>query len=157
MASYQNVRVPLGDLIVRARTERGISRSKLAEMTGISENSLVKYEKAGVEPDGQFPPSPKLSAICAVLLITPVEALLGCLEGDEWEQYYYESTQKWVEGHPGYKLAMREIRDLAFENRLLVEAVRVILFPNSSDQHDEETIEWAKDEVRKLMIKRGKL
>lgn len=60
----------LGELIRLRRERMGLARTKLAEFTGISPHTMVKYEKAG-EPEGKFPSLPKLTKICEVLEIDP--------------------------------------------------------------------------------------
>tara|TARA_E500000305_G_scaffold99084_2_gene91049 strand:- start:1327 stop:1860 length:534 start_codon:yes stop_codon:yes gene_type:complete len=60
----------VGKTLKRARTQKGLSRAKVAEFIGISPNSLVKYELAG-EDGGQFPPLPKLVRLCELLEIDP--------------------------------------------------------------------------------------
>ncbi len=64
----------LGKMIRAARKNKGMSRGHLAQLAQISPNSLSKYELAG-EPDGQFPPLPKMALICMALDIDPREAL----------------------------------------------------------------------------------
>lgn len=63
-------RQTVGGMIWRAREKKGISRAHLAKVTGISQNSLAKYEKAG-EEDGQYPPLPKMALLCKELELDP--------------------------------------------------------------------------------------
>ncbi len=60
----------VGGMIWRAREEKGITRVNLAKATGISQNSLAKYEKAG-EDGGAYPPLPKMALICMELGLDP--------------------------------------------------------------------------------------
>ena len=78
---------PFGEILREARKKRRWSRARLAKETGISENSIVRYEKAGIDDDGQFPPAPKLSVLAFELGLDPTEVLFGCLTGDEYEEY----------------------------------------------------------------------
>lgn len=57
----------LGDVLmyVRKRT-LGWTRAELSNRTGIPSNSISKYELAGRE-GGQYPPLPKLAALCACM------------------------------------------------------------------------------------------
>jgi len=64
----------LGALIVSARNARGWSRTVLSNITGLSQNTLAKYERAG-EPGGKMPPANKLATLCYHLQIDPREAL----------------------------------------------------------------------------------
>lgn len=63
----------LGELIRAAREEKGMSRTKLAEFTEISPNTMVRYELAGT-PNGKYPQVKRLIKICDVLEIDPRNA-----------------------------------------------------------------------------------
>ncbi|MEQ8284440.1 helix-turn-helix transcriptional regulator [Thalassospira sp.] len=60
----------LGELIRRTREKRGMSRTGLAKMTGISPNSMVKYEMAG-QPQGKYPSLLNAAKISMALSIDP--------------------------------------------------------------------------------------
>jgi len=60
----------LGEMIRTARERKGMTRTKLAEFTGISPNTLVKYELAQ-EEGGKTPALPKMVTIARVLEIDP--------------------------------------------------------------------------------------
>lgn len=104
--------VPLGQLLLDARKEKGWSRAKLAEETGINPSSIVRYEQAGMDGEdageAQFPPSTKLAKLCLSLGVDPLQALLGCLSAEEYSRKYEHKSlehvwqhnqpqQKWVE------------------------------------------------------------
>lgn len=72
----------VGSMIWRTREDKGISRAHLAKVTGISQNSLAKYEKAG-EQDGQYPPLPKMALLCKELELDPREVLHRTFTLDE--------------------------------------------------------------------------
>jgi len=72
----------VGSMIWRAREEKGVSRAQLAKTTGISQNSLAKYEKAG-EEDGQYPPLPKMALLCKELNLDPRKVMLRTFYLDE--------------------------------------------------------------------------
>ncbi|MEQ1934970.1 MAG: helix-turn-helix transcriptional regulator [Fimbriimonadaceae bacterium] len=85
----------LGRLIATTRELRGISRVKLSRMTGITQNALAKYERAGL-PGGKMPPSNKLAIICRELRIDPREALFASLpvfpsDAERMGQYEFEN------------------------------------------------------------------
>lgn len=67
------VNFTLGELIRKAREDKGLSRTKLAEFAGITPNSMVRYEMAGTS-DGKYPPVKKLMKICEVLELDPRNA-----------------------------------------------------------------------------------
>jgi len=119
MPRQTNDQIPLGELLAKARVERGLSRAQLAKETGVSENSIVRYEKAGIERDGQYPPSPKLAALCFSLDISPVLALFGCLNyGDFWK-FKGETWDRDLVNHPDYNWLSDEYMAVLRQNRIL--------------------------------------
>ncbi|WP_417824644.1 helix-turn-helix transcriptional regulator [Thalassospira lucentensis] len=60
----------LGEAIRRMREKRGMSRTGLAKLTGISPNSMVKYEMAG-QPDGKYPSLLNAAKISMALSLDP--------------------------------------------------------------------------------------
>lgn len=94
--------IPLGTLLTQARLERKLSRAEVAQGAGIAENSLVRYEKAGLEDDGQFPPGPKLAALCFFLEIPPEKAMWSCLDEKSYWQYRETTWADAVCVHPEY-------------------------------------------------------
>ena len=60
----------LGQVLEKARRDKGYTRLKLAELANINSSSLAKWEKAGSR-DGKYPPLPKLANLCFVLDIDP--------------------------------------------------------------------------------------
>ena len=87
VASINKVENPtLGDLLRCTREDIGLSRAKVAQKTGINENSLAKYEKAG-QKGGQFPSAPKLAILCAVLEIDPAFALFYSLDEEQSDAF----------------------------------------------------------------------
>lgn len=60
----------LGQLIRGARERKGWSRAKLSELSGISYNSMVKYELAGAD-GGQYPSLRNMAQLCQLLEIDP--------------------------------------------------------------------------------------
>lgn len=94
--------IPLGTLLTQARLEKKLSRAEVAQGAGIAENSLVRYEKAGLEDDGQFPPGPKLAALCFFLEIPPEKAMWSCLDEKSYWQYREVTWADAVCVHPEY-------------------------------------------------------
>jgi transcriptional regulator with XRE-family HTH domain len=84
----------VGELIAAARGQKGMTRTKLAEISRISPNSMAKYEKAG-QDDGKYPPLPKLVRICEILEIDPrsiFDLLMGINENNVWEKFSFRGN-----------------------------------------------------------------
>lgn len=60
----------LGEIIRDAREAKGMSKAHLSKISGVSQNSLVKYEKCGIE-DGIEPSLKNIVRIAAALDIDP--------------------------------------------------------------------------------------
>ncbi|WP_420430543.1 helix-turn-helix domain-containing protein [Kordiimonas sp.] len=69
----------MGEMLKRARLARGWSRVEFSRLTGISANTIAKYEKAG-EPGGQYPSMPRLAAIAALYELDARLLLALCAE-----------------------------------------------------------------------------
>ncbi|MFD2204674.1 helix-turn-helix domain-containing protein [Kiloniella antarctica] len=152
MARQKNDQIPLGELLTMARLEKGLSRAQLAKETNVSENSIVRYEKAGLEKDGQYPPSQKLAALCFCLGISPLTALLSSLERDDYWMYYGETDQEWLMSHPAHSYLSEQWFALTRDNQLLREMLKVFLCPEkAAENFHEDDIEWMKEEARKVI------
>ncbi len=77
------IRKKLGTLLIERRIEQGLSRAEVARQARIAENSLARYEKAG-EEKGQFPPPTNLARLCMVLRLDIEQALLACLDDEDY-------------------------------------------------------------------------
>ena len=108
MVLHKPKQTPLGELLLSARQQRGWSRAKLSRETGIGENSLVRYEKAGIEEDGQFPPSSKLAVLCMCLEISSHEALLSCMTPEDFSKFSTPETEDDKYGFPLYRIMAEE-------------------------------------------------
>jgi transcriptional regulator with XRE-family HTH domain len=104
-----------------------MSRADVAEMAGLSENSLIRYERAGIDDDGQYPPSPKLAQLCFALDLNPLTVLLSCLSyGDFWNSKTYLWEREFMlQGHPDYAYLESEVYRLQRENAMYKSALRV--------------------------------
>jgi len=141
--------VPLGELLLNARLERRLSRADVGKMAGISENSLARYERAGIEKDGQYPPSPKLAALCFALQIPPIRALLGCLPEEEYfgqKGTFYDD----LNDHPDFEYLNQQHFALIQENRVLGELLKIIILPDERDKYSEEAIENLQSKVIRI-------
>jgi transcriptional regulator with XRE-family HTH domain len=80
----------LRDVLRDARLRKHLSRQDLEERTGISVNTLAKYESTDQQP------SPgKLAALCMALEIDPREALRFALGEGEGEHLQQKDPQLW--------------------------------------------------------------
>lgn len=152
MSRRKNAQIPLGELLTKARLEQGLSRAHVAKEAGVSENSLVRYEKAGLEDDGQFPPSPKLAALCFSLEISPLTALLSCLGEEEYADYYMKTHEDWLMDHPAHNYVSEQWFALLRDNHLLRETVRVFVDPDTAkEKFGSDGVEWIKEEAKKVI------
>jgi hypothetical protein len=112
----------------------------------------LRYERAGVESDGQYPPSPKLAKLCFELDISPLKALLACLPPDDYWKYYFETAEDPQTDHPMFDFLGDQFAQLASDNRTL----RVLLErmiqdpPPAPDSAEAEMLEHLKKEARKI-------
>lgn len=91
----ENVIWNLGDLLRSYRDKKGISRAKLAEFTGISSNTLMRYELAGQE-GGKYPSAIKLTILCRFLEIDPRIAFDAIEDDFQIESYVEPSDDTWT-------------------------------------------------------------
>jgi transcriptional regulator with XRE-family HTH domain len=147
-----NEQVPLGELITKARLDAGLSRVELSKRTGISENSLMRYEKAGLEADGQYPPAPKLARICFELGISPLKALLGCLEEDEYWKALNITTEDYLQDHPNFEYLTEQAIALMKDNFHLRNAIRVLIGDNwACDVFGDKEKQYIVEQARRLI------
>lgn len=72
-----------GQMIKLARKEVGLSREELAEIVGVTVNSIAKYERAGLS-SGQYPPIPKLAKIIAATKLDARSLMASATE--DWNE-----------------------------------------------------------------------
>lgn len=108
---------PLGEILLAARERAGWSRAELSKRTKIGQNSIVRYEKAGIdEEEGQYPPSYKLAILCWHLKIRPSKALIACLP-PRYRQEGYAAFHDPV-GHPMHDFMKAQYQELLHENHM---------------------------------------
>lgn len=152
MIRQNNDQIPLGELITKARLDKHMSRAQLAKETGLSENSLIRYEKAGLETDGQFPPSPKLAQICFTLGISPLTALLSSLSHDEFWKFKSSTKDDWLQDHPDYMYLVNQWFALTRDNHKLTAILKLLLDEDlEPDSQDAEDLSWMKSEARRII------
>jgi transcriptional regulator with XRE-family HTH domain len=135
---------PLGELLLKARLEKKLSRAQLSKKLGISENTLVRYEKAGLEDDGQYPQGSKLAVLCFELDISPQKALFGCLSED---QYWMAEGKIWedkIMDHPSYVWQESQNIALLKDNYFLRNVLKKLIIEPIpvKDSFQEEEMEW---------------
>ncbi|WP_417821368.1 helix-turn-helix domain-containing protein [Terasakiella sp.] len=123
----------LGWLLRKKRSEKGMSRVKLSKFTGITTNTLARYELAGLE-GGKYPSAIKLMIICIHLEIDPREAFEYInrdpkisIFKDETDGlfsfiYHFKSDNEWLD----MKMNLKSLEDIQnafeavqYENHLL--------------------------------------
>lgn len=147
MSRQANEQIPFGELLTKARLEKRMSRAQLAKETGIAENSLIRYEKAGLEDDGQYPPSPKLAVICYVLGMSPLRAMLSCIDADLYCDFNHSLATEYAD-IPQYDYVMNENIELGNENRKLRSLVKILSGANTNVH--KEAVDWLKTEVKSI-------
>lgn len=110
--------VPLGDTIRSAREEKGVSRTALARIVGISHNSMLKYEKAGY-PDGQYPSLPVMTRIARHLELDPRELfdrsisdpnVIAPMEAKSFRfSDHFRTDEEWL----NFRISIRDADDLS--------------------------------------------
>lgn len=149
MARQKHDQIALGELLLTARLEMRLSRAEVAKETGIHENSLIRYERAGLEDGGQFPPSPKLAALVVFLGIDPLRALLACVPHEDYDVARMNaSSNLWH--HPDHDFVLTENGKLRDENAKMIAVVRAML---GLDNLHPETLDWLKSEVSQYFDK----
>jgi transcriptional regulator with XRE-family HTH domain len=142
---------PFGEVLQSARVRRAWSRAKVAEETGIGQNSIVRYEKAGIEPDGQYPPASKIGSICFALGIPPEDALYACLSQSDFEKYATEAQSEDAYGYPLFRAMAEEGVSMAQENVKLRTMVRMFLLAMDGEvEMTDEAANWIREEFHKF-------
>mgnify|MGYP003117020459 CR=1 FL=1 len=147
--------IVFGELLSQARLDLGLSRAEVARETGISENSLIRYEKAGLDKDGQYPPGPKLAKLCLHLDIPAARAMWSCLSAEDYKIARADTgISDDVVNHPHSLLVSEQLEFLEKENRTLSTALRYLI-DDEGDLVDEEFAQqmkaWIKSSVHPLL------
>ncbi|MDA5192519.1 hypothetical protein [Govanella unica] len=100
----------------------------MARYTGISENSLQRYEKAGLSPEGQYPSAAKLALLCFELKISPAQALAASLPDKD---YHFGSQALSIDAHraPSFDYLRRQFLDTLEDNSRLRSILKILLAP----------------------------
>lgn len=149
-------RKELGAILTDARERFGLSRAALAKRTGITEVSLARYEKAGLDVDGQYPPSPKLAVLTIELGLDLTRLLLACVPAEDYEQWEHKVLEHDSDA-PSTGFLMDQISKIRHDNSLLHMACRVLLKiekENKSDfPYDDDDINWLRGQLEKAFIR----
>ena len=147
MSKLSPKQYPFGEVLLSARLQRGWSRAELANSSGVGENSIVRYEKAGLEDGGQYPPAPKLAALCLALNIDFEDALLGCLTSEDFKTYSHMYKPENKYGFPLYRALSDQIIDFAHENAKLKSIVRAFILQSEGEvELSDEVVGFLKDQ-----------
>lgn len=139
----------LGDTLLKARLKKHLSRAEVSSATGISENSLIRYEKCDREGNGQFPPADRLASLCFYLDINPLEAVLSCIpEGLYWK-YEHKTFEDILFDHPDYLWLQNQYSKVAQDNDFMRAALEKLISPAEHD-YDEEEKKWIKSELTQM-------
>lgn len=152
MRRQANQQVPFGRLLSEARTEKNLSRAELARQTGIAENSLIRYEKAGLDKDGQYPPAQKLAKLCLHLSVPSSKAIWSCLSTEDFDEYEGELFDDMMD-HPHQLLTTEQMEYLERENQGLRESLRYFVDDifGEEDPLNEVVREWIKKNIRPVI------
>ena len=123
----------------------------MSKETGIGENSIVRYEKAGLEEDGQYPTSTKLAALTFSLGLSHAEVLLSCLSKTDFDKYASDLIDNDSYGLPLYRSFIEESIVYAHENAKLLMMLRVFLLEREGElEVTDEAENWIRDEFYRL-------
>ncbi len=141
---------PLGELLYEARKNKGWTRAQLAEKANVGTSSIVRYEKAGLDADGQMPQLEKLVILCFHLGISASEAFWSCLSPDDFEDRRDELLHELMD-HPSHQYLQNQYEILLKENRFLREATKCLLGMNKEFPYDEIDKEWLQSELKEVI------
>lgn len=152
MRRQANQQVPFGKLLTDARIEKNLSRAELARQTGIAENSLIRYEKAGLDKDGQYPPAQKLAKLCLHLELPSSKAIWSCLTTEDFVEYEGELFDDMMD-HPHQLLMTEQMDYLERENQGLRESLRYFVDDIFGEEHplNEVVRDWIRKSIRPVI------
>lgn len=134
--------ITLGRLLREAREAKGLTRAGLSADTGLSENSIVRYEKAGVDGSGLVPPANKLWRLCRRLEIDEADALYASASQLDFDQTS-EVADANDEGPESRTFApayfIEQFKELLFDNHILRDFVRYLRAPKPEPGTTEST------------------
>jgi transcriptional regulator with XRE-family HTH domain len=142
---------PLGKVLLSARQKLGWSRARVSKEAGIGENSVVRYEKAGIEEGGQYPPAGRLAALAYALDIEPAEALASCLSKQDYKKFGSKTIDADPFGFPLYQSFIEEGVVYAHDNAKLRMMLRVLLLEREGTISVPKEAEiWIREEFYKI-------
>ena len=135
----------LGVLIEEARRKMDLSRRAAAKRIGVSENSMLRYEHAGVHPDGQYPPANKLAAIVIALEIPPGQALWSSLSASDFKRFEWGQHDPdygdHLANHPTMLHLQAEYSHLLKENDIFRRAMRFLIDVGAKAEPEDHEVE----------------
>lgn len=154
MTRTQQDQKPLGELLLSARLNKGLSRAQVSKATGINEGSLSRYERAGIDDDGQYPLSRKLALLCFFLEIPHLEAAFSCLDQEAFESYRGKTWEDELLDHPAHNYLLEEYTAVLRDCRLLRAALRSF-YPDQlgSDATETSDVAWVRENALRIFEK----
>lgn len=109
-----------------------MSRADLSADTGLSENAIVRYEKAGVDEAGQVPPANKLWRLCHRLEIDSADALYASTSQEDFDvtsdvAHVADEGQESRSGASRYFI--EQYKEVLLDNHILRDFVRYLMSP----------------------------
>ncbi|MBV6633035.1 MAG: helix-turn-helix transcriptional regulator [Alphaproteobacteria bacterium] len=144
-------REALGKALREAREKAGLSRVALCQKIGISENTLIRYERAGLEEDGQYPSSQNLAMLCLFLDLHPIWTLLKCVP----EEHQEAAEQAFIDYsyEPSYQFHFMQTQYLALlkDNQIQREALRILTKdPDELDDDEKYLKQWLVEQSQEI-------
>jgi len=135
----------LGDLLRDAREEMEWTRARLSDATNIGTSSIVRYELAGKEPEGQYPKAPTLAKLCIALKLDPLQVMLSCIPAHEYGVYEGLSNQEaWKNNHPQYQWLDQQLQSVTKDLMLLRSFISHFI-PHIDRENLPDDLHWLLD------------
>lgn len=139
----------MGELLLSARKDKTFTRVELAKLCKIGVNSIVRYEKAGIDPDdGQYPPARRLASLCYHLDIPMSEAFWSCLSTEDFAEIQMDAFPDLLD-HPEHAYLLDQYTKLIKDNHFLKEALKLILELGERREFDRDTQHWLVSKLKK--------
>jgi transcriptional regulator with XRE-family HTH domain len=145
---------PIGTQLRDGRAVLRVTRAQVAKDAGISENTLARYENAGLSDKGIYPPADKLVMLCNLLDLEYHEALVGCRTAEAHEKLEASSIPSAQEGGTfendiGSVYLISRFKRLLTDNFVLRDFIRAaILEVPQAGSPEEQTVELLKSEAQ---------
>ncbi len=129
----------LGKILRQGREAKGYTRHELSWRSGVSQNSIVRYERAGIDEDGQIPPANKLAKLAIELGLDPLILLQASLSGAD--QFVAGNEFKINRGNPYLTYIKDQYLTLLHENHLMRTFLQDLLSPKQEGHGNKSLLE----------------